>query len=839
MAEHVPGYKKRFFNEVNRCEDLERYIRFFESELIEAGERGLKFELVIDHEPRIVKTDDDDREVKSLEEMETLLDKKETELNLLNGNLSKLYNQKSISEEYIHVIEKASGEIKESEGPLSDESSSESEKGPTSGMISRSGVPQQQQQQQQGFGNIDQERQGGLGYLCGVIDRDKFDTFQLLVYRTTRGNSVMKNIEIPQKLYSSVQKKEVEKNVFVIFFSAQKVKEKVKKISDTLGANVYPIPRGTTEIQKALQEERDKIVQLNETIVSSESRYKDVMSEISMKLDHWKKVIALEKATYDTMNKFDYRIGTSVIAEGWVPRKRLGEVQNEMKIAERGAHSQVDSLISQVETDEMPPTYYETNKFTEVFQSITNAYAIPTYKEINPTPITIITFPFFFAVMFGDFGHGSLLFLSAAFLCAFENVIREKMEANDLLSMLFGGRYMLLLMGTFSLYTGALYNDCFGISMDMWGSRWIFTGLTGTFTGLTYEFGVDPGWFETVNKLSYYNSLKMKMAIVFGVTHMLVGVCLKMTNFYYFRKYAYLFMEGLPELIILGLTFGYLAFMIVYKWCVNWIGLNLPAPALLTTMTDFFLHPTTANQPPLYPGQIYVQMTFLIMAICAIPVLLIPTPVYKWVEYMMKKRHEPNIGGLVMESEQLHSEHAELIGRKEEDAQLSKVEGDSKPHQEIEGISETHMDLTESRKNANISSSSKHQQDQKHHEGFEYQEVMTHQLIHTIEYVLGSISNTASYLRLWALSLAHAELSEVFFQLTIQLALTMNGILGTFNGSVQLNAFFDYSGILLVILFTIWLILTLGVLLGLESLSAFLHSLRLHWVEFNSMSLLV
>lgn len=49
-----------------------------------------------------------------------------------------------------------------------------------------------------------------------------------------------------------------------------------------------------------------------------------------------------------------------------------------------------------------------------------------------------------------------------------------------------------------------------------------------------------------------------------------------------------------------------------------------------------------------------------------------------------------------------------------------------------------------------------------------FSDLFIHSLIETIEFVLGTISNTASYLRLWALSLAHSQLAKVFFDNTVK-----------------------------------------------------------------------
>ena len=85
----------------------------------------------------------------------------------------------------------------------------------------------------------------------------------------------------------------------------------------------------------------------------------------------------------------------------------------------------VPSMMNRLQTRDVPPTFYRLTKFTMAFQALIDAYGVSSYKEANPGLFAIATFPFLFAVMFGDIGHGIILFLVGLIMCLKEKTLSK------------------------------------------------------------------------------------------------------------------------------------------------------------------------------------------------------------------------------------------------------------------------------------------------------------------------------------------------------------------------------------------------------------------------------
>lgn len=151
------------------------------------------------------------------------------------------------------------------------------------------------------------------------------------------------------------------------------------------------------------------------------------------------------------------------------------------------------------------------------FHEIVQTYGTPNYKEVNPTVFNIVTFPFLFGVMFGDIGHGLLLFAFAIWLCLKKD---EIIKNNKSLFVLLKARYLLLLMGFFATFAGFIYNDMMSMPLNLFGSCYENSEHSKSITlkeDCVYPFGIDPKWYVTPKELTFMNSYKMKLAVLYGV----------------------------------------------------------------------------------------------------------------------------------------------------------------------------------------------------------------------------------------------------------------------------------------------------------------------------------
>jgi V-type H+-transporting ATPase subunit a len=313
-----------------------------------------------------------------------------------------------------------------------------------------------------------------LGHIIGSLNAKDSLIFRRLIFRSTRGNALMQ-LE-PMNLVS-VKEKEIPKTSFVITFQeGAAIREKLERISKAFGARLYELP--TENVNYLLKDIDEKIRDTKRLLKGSNKELKSYLVKINdlesrrklggnspfygiSTLPMYRMVIQIEEEIYRNMNCLK-SVDNGNIKYGFVWSKI--KAHDIMKELENKDHNLPELQFQDVTSHEFEtPTFIKTNEFTEQFQVIVDTYGIPNYKEVNPTVFTIISFPFLFGVMFGDIGHGSLLLIVASLITIFG-------EGNAALKPVYGSRYLLLMMGFFSLFCGIMYNDFMSIPLDIAGT---------------------------------------------------------------------------------------------------------------------------------------------------------------------------------------------------------------------------------------------------------------------------------------------------------------------------------------------------------------------------------
>ncbi|KAF7559112.1 hypothetical protein G7046_g5048 [Stylonectria norvegica] len=783
LNESVSAFQRTFTQEIRRLDNVERQLRYFYAQMEKLGIPLRKLDLDVE---RLASPS-----TSEIDELSERSQKLEQRVSALNESYETLKKREGDLTEWRWVLREAGSFFDRAHGNVDEiRASTDDDDAPLLSDV----------EHQQGAADVERSFSGmNIGFVAGVISRDRVGAFERILWRTLRGNLYMNQSEIPEPLIDPSNNEAVNKNVFVIFAHGKEILAKIRKISESMGAEVYNVDENSDLRRDQIHEVNNRLEDVQNVLHNTQATLQAELNQISQSLSAWMILIAKEKAVYNTLNLFSYdKARRTLIAEAWVPTNDLPHIRTTLQDVTNRAGLSVSSIINKIQTNKTPPTYLKTNKFTEGFQTIVNAYGTATYQEVNPAIPVFVTFPFLFAVMFGDFGHAIIMLSAALAMIYWEKSLKK--VTFELFAMIFYGRYIALVMGIFSVFTGLVYNDAFSKSMTLFDSAWEYkkpegwtNGTTVTATlnddGYRYPFGLDWAWHGTENDLLFSNSYKMKMSIILGWAHMTYSLCFAYINARHFRKPIDIWANFIPGMIFFQSIFGYLVLCIIYKWSVDWLGTGRQPPGLLNMLIYMFLQPGFVDEQ-LYPGQSTVQVILLLLAVAQVPILLFLKPFYqRWEHNRARAQGYRGIGET--------SRVSALDG--DEDGPVSNGNGHGDSFDEDgEGVAMLTQNIDEE------------------HEEFEFSEAMIHQVIHTIEFCLNCVSHTASYLRLWALSLAHQQLSVVLWSMTLGPALSTPGVLGV---------------IMIVVCFYMWFFLTIAILVCMEGTSAMLHSLRLAWVE--------
>lgn len=326
------AFQRKFVNEVRRCDEMERKLRFLEKEIKK------------DDIPMMDSGDSPDApQPREMIDLEATFEKLEHELQEVNQNAEALKKNFLELTELKHILRKTQQFFEEQDqmegGPVGQHQQLISEDG-TGGQTAGGGLQ--------------------LGFVAGVILRERLPAFERMLWRACRGNVFLRQAEIEDPLEDpQLGGDEVYKSVFIIFFQGEQLKSRVKKICEGFRATLYPCPDQAADRREMAVGVMQRLEDLNTVLGQTNDHRHRVLVAAAKNIKIWFIKVRKIKAIYHTLNMFNLDVTQKcLIAECWIPTADIEAIQLALRRGTEKSGSTVAPILNQMNTKESPPTFF-------------------------------------------------------------------------------------------------------------------------------------------------------------------------------------------------------------------------------------------------------------------------------------------------------------------------------------------------------------------------------------------------------------------------------------------------------------------------------------------------
>ncbi|HEX6377512.1 MAG TPA: V-type ATPase 116kDa subunit family protein [Nitrososphaeraceae archaeon] len=290
----------------------------------------------------------------------------------------------------------------------------------------------------------------------------------------------------------------------ITVIGSQEDSEKIMKVLRSF--NVHPI-----QIPSDLPQNPSSAYDMcQKTTKELEKKYAEITKKIEkLKVTILPKLLSLyesSKTAKDILEITRKPAGTKnfAVIQGYIPVS----MENKFKTLTDRYISITEPVKLDRDSPDQLPTLLVNNRYTKTFEVITETQGLPNYGEVDPTPIIAYVWPVFYGLMFGDLGHGLLLFGLGMFL-RYRGIGNLKTWAT-----------LLAASGAAASIAGLGTGEMFGFHIDKIAILGPIFEPLGPLIG---ALNVSELTFDQVIKI-------LKVSVAIGIIHMLMALFLRLRN---------------------------------------------------------------------------------------------------------------------------------------------------------------------------------------------------------------------------------------------------------------------------------------------------------------------